>query len=225
MSAIQTRTNASTTVDSETTRSAFTFSGNFPEPFRTLLTRSARPERTTRRPRASHRVPRARPGHPPRRPQPWFETKSHPSRRAGFRKKRTRRGGVQVFRKLSGHFPDTFDAHFSARADDAAPARIQASPSRAPVPPAAPSPAVGRAEKSPVSSSRAFPEKTNPRVGVQLFRKLSGNSRRRLPRLHRRPRAPERVDEAPAPTFRAFFSRFRSTLPLRRTFLFPSTRR
>ena len=106
MSAIRTRTNASTTVDSETTRSAFKVSGNFPEPFRTLLTRSARPERTTRRPRASRRVPRARPGHPPRRLQPWFEPKSHPSRRrARFRKKRTRGSAFN----FSGNFPETPD--------------------------------------------------------------------------------------------------------------------
>ena len=153
------------------------------------------------------------------------ERDTNANKRVDYRRLRNDALGVQSFRKLSGTFPDTFDALCSARADDAAPARIPPSPSRASGPPAAPSPAVVRAEKSPVSSSRAFPEKTNPRVGVQLFRKLSGNSGRRLPRLHRRPRAPERVDEAPAPTYRAFFSRFRSTLPLRRTFLFPSTRR
>jgi len=85
---------------------AFKFSGNFPDTFRTLLTRTSRPERTTRRPRASKRVPRARPCRPPSRRPPRVEPKSHPSRRrARFRKKRTRGSAFN----FSGNFPETPD--------------------------------------------------------------------------------------------------------------------
>jgi len=101
------------------------------------------------------------------------ERDTNANKRVDYRRLRNDALGVHLFRKLSGTFPDTFDALCSARADDAAPARILPSPSRASGPPAAPSPAVVRDEKSPVSSC-GFPEKTNPRVGVQLFRKLSG---------------------------------------------------
>jgi hypothetical protein len=108
--------------------------------------------------------------------------------------------GVQVFRKLSGHFPDTFDAHFSARADDAAPARIPPTPSRASEPPAAPSPAVVRDENSPVSSSRAFPKKTNPPpagVGVRSFSEVSGNFPDTFRTLLTRTFRPERTTRRP----------------------------
>ena len=111
--------------------------------------------------------------------------------------------GVQVFRKLSGHFPDTFDAHFSARADDAAPARIPPTPSRASEPPAAPSPAVVRDEKSPVSSSRAFPKKTNPPpagVGVRSFSEVSGNFPDTFRTLLTRTSRPERTTRRPRST-------------------------
>ena len=66
------------------------------------------------------------------------------------------------FPEVSGNFPETPDAPFWARADDAAPALDPAESPRAPAPPTEPSLAAGRAEKSPVSSSRAFPEKTYP---------------------------------------------------------------
>ena len=167
----------------------FNFSGNFPETFRKLRTRSARPERTTRRPRTSRRVPRARPGHPPRRSQPLFETKSHPSRhRAGFRKKQIRGSKFN----FSGNFPETPDGVFGGCTDAPEHPRGSAKPPRASAPPPGPTPTPEGGPGPPDRMSPAFPENGDLR-----------RSRSNFPERFRKPRAASAPPAAPKPRARA----------------------